>query len=105
MIFSFPLTLIARLFLIIIKVSLLKLFPLRPLSSSYSHKHIDALLGTNDFESIKLVEREQAASRHLMITLRLLQLRQRYAEAGPSVAEQALLDALFYSTSEDSQPW
>ena len=56
---------------------------------------IDALLSANDFESMKPAEREQAANRHLMLTLRILQLRQRYAEAKPSAGEQALLDALF----------
>lgn len=63
--------------------------------------HISALLGTNDFESMKLAEREQAASRHLMLILRLLQLRQQYAQASPSAGEQALLDALFHEVDED----
>ena len=62
---------------------------------------IDALLSTNDFELMKLAEREQAASRHLMLTLRILQLRQQYAEARPSAGEQALLDALFHQMDED----
>jgi hypothetical protein len=62
---------------------------------------ISALLGTNDFESMKPIEREQAASRHLMLTLRILQLRQQYAEAKPSAGEQALLDALFHGMNEE----
>ena len=62
---------------------------------------ISALLSTNDFELMKLSEREQAANRHLMLTLRLLQLRQQYAEASPSAGEQALLDALFHGMDED----
>lgn len=65
-------------------------------------ERISELLGTNDFESMKLAEREQAASRHLMLTLRLLQLRQQYAQASPSAGEQALLDALFRGMDEDS---
>jgi hypothetical protein len=62
---------------------------------------IDALLSTNDFDPMTQVEREQAASRHLMITLRILQLRQQYAQASPSAGEQALLDALFHEKDED----
>ena len=62
---------------------------------------ITVLLGTNNFESMKPIEREQAASRHLMLTLRILQLRQQYAQASPSAGEQALLDALFHGMDED----
>ena len=62
---------------------------------------ITALLGTVDFESMKPIEREQAASHYLMLTLRILQLRQRYADASPSPGEQALLDALFKGVNED----
>ena len=49
---------------------------------------------------MKPIEREQAASRHLTLTLRLLQLRQQYAQANPSAGEQALLDALFKGMDE-----
>jgi len=62
---------------------------------------ISALLSTVDFESMKPIEREQAASHYLVLTLRMLQLRQRYAEASPSAGEQALLDALFHEMSDE----
>src|SRR5712691_6080719 len=53
-----------------------------------------ALLSSNDPGLMKPHEREMAASRHLVLMLRLLQLRQQYAQAKPSSGEQALLDAL-----------
>ena len=63
-------------------------------------EHIIALLQGNDLEAMKPGEREQAASRHLAMLLRLLHLRQKFAQPEPSAGEQALLDALF--RSEDS---
>ena len=42
-------------------------------------RRIYALQDTNDLESIAPAEREQAASRYLMIWHHLLQLRQEYA--------------------------
>ena len=57
-------------------------------------ERIVTLLHDNDPEAMKPAEREQAVSRHLMMMLRLLQLRQKYAQANPSAAEQALLDAI-----------
>lgn len=62
---------------------------------------ICALLDTNDLEAMKAGEREQAANRHLVLLLRLLQLRQQYAEAVPTPGEQALLDALLGSMDEE----
>jgi hypothetical protein len=59
-----------------------------------------ALLSNNDPGSMKAHEREMAASRHLVLMLRLLQLRQQYAEAKPSAGEQALLDALLHGLEE-----
>ena len=44
-------------------------------------ERIYALLATNDPDSMQPAEREQAANRHLMFMLRLLQLRQQYAQA------------------------
>ena len=61
-------------------------------------ERIVALLHDNDPETLKPAEREQAASRHLMLLLRLLQLRQKFAQPDPSAGEQALLDALFRSS-------
>ena len=60
-----------------------------------------ALLGTNDLEAMKSGEREQAANRHLALLLRLLQLRQQYAEVAPTPGEQALLDAILRGLDED----
>jgi hypothetical protein len=57
-------------------------------------ERIVMLMHANDIESMKPGECEQAISRHLALLLRLLQLRQQYAEAVPSAGEQALLDAL-----------
>jgi hypothetical protein len=62
---------------------------------------IIALLNENKPQDLKPGEREQAASRHLMLMLRLLQLRRQYAEATPSPGEQALLDALFQGMDEE----
>jgi hypothetical protein len=60
-------------------------------------EHIVALLQGNDLQTMKPGEREQAASRHLTMLLRLLQCRWQLAQSArpaPSPAEQALLDAL-----------
>ena len=59
-------------------------------------ERIVALLRDNDLESMKPAEREQAVSRHLTMVLRLLQLRQEYAQPNPSAGEQALLDAILH---------
>ena len=59
-------------------------------------ERIVALLHDNDPESMKPAEREQAASRHLTMVLRLLQLRQKFAQPNPSAGEQALLDAILH---------
>lgn len=63
-------------------------------------ERIIALLQGNDLEKMKPGEREQAASRHLAMLLRLLQLRQKFAQPEPSPGEQAFLDALFKSVEE-----
>ncbi len=63
-------------------------------------ERIHALLCANDPESMRPAEREQAISRHLILVLRMLQLRQQYAEASPSPGEQALLDALLHGMDE-----
>ena len=61
---------------------------------------IVALLEATEPALLKPVEREAAASRHLLLVLRLLQFRQQYAEASPSAGEQALLDALWGEVDE-----
>ena len=63
-------------------------------------ERIVALLQGNDPETMKPSEREQAASRHLAMLLRLLQLRQKFAQPEPSPGEQALLDALLRGDDE-----
>ena len=63
-------------------------------------ERIVALLQGNDPETMKPSEREQAASRHLSMLLRLLQLREKFAQPAPSAGEQALLEALFRSDVE-----
>lgn len=61
---------------------------------------IYALLNENNPEQMKSSEREQAASRYLMLMIRLVQLRRQYAEAAPSAGEQALLDVLLRGMDE-----
>ncbi len=63
-------------------------------------ERIVALLQGNDPETLKPAEREQAASRHLAMLLRLLQLRQKFAQSEPSPGEQALLDAIWRREDE-----
>jgi hypothetical protein len=63
-------------------------------------ERIVALLRGNEPETLKPAEREQAASRHLAMLLRLLQLRQKFAQPEPSPGEQALLDALWRRDDE-----
>ncbi len=60
-----------------------------------------ALLDENKPVDLKPGEREQAASRHLMLMLRLLQVRRQYAEAAPTPGEQALLDALLHGMDDE----
>ena len=64
-------------------------------------ERIVLLMQVNDIEAMKPGECEQAISRHLALLLRLLQLRQQYAEAVPSAGEQALLDALMRGMDEE----
>jgi hypothetical protein len=63
-------------------------------------QRIQTLLRHNDPETMKPGEREQAISRHLMLTMRLLSLRQQYAKARASAEEQALMDALMQGLEE-----
>lgn len=59
------------------------------------------LLEATEPSLLKPNERETAASRHLLLVLRLLLIRQDYAEARPSAGEQALLDALLEGRDEE----
>ncbi len=63
-------------------------------------QRIQTLLRHNDPETMKPGEREQAVSRHLMLTMRLLSLRQQYTKARASAEEQALMDALMQGLEE-----
>ncbi len=63
-------------------------------------QRIQTLLKQNDPETMKPGEREQAVSRHLMLTMRLLSLRQQYTKARASAEEQALMDVLMQGLEE-----
>ena len=63
-------------------------------------ERIQTLLQQNDPETMKPGEREQAVSRHLMLTMRLLSLRQQYIKANTAADEQAMLDALMHGLQE-----
>ncbi len=74
-----------------------------------THKWLDALeqrvillMNANDLTELKPGEREQAITRHLMLMLRLLQLRQQHAHAATTPGEQALLDALLRGWDDES---
>lgn len=64
-------------------------------------ERIVALLHGNDPQSMKPAEREQAVSRHLSMLLRVLQLRQKFAQPETSAGEQALLDSIFRGANEE----
>ncbi len=73
-----------------------------------THKWLDALeqrvillMNANDLTEMKPGECEQAISRHLMLMLRLLQLRQQHAQAAATPGEQALLDAILRGLDDD----
>ena len=57
-------------------------------------QRIVALLQAHDPEAMKPGECEQAISRHLVLMIRLLQLRQQYVQVRASASDQALFDAL-----------
>ncbi|SRR6266487_4127206 len=63
-------------------------------------RRIYALQDTNDLESIAPAEREQAASRYLMIYHHLLQLRQEYAISSADEDNPAIIRALIRGTEE-----
>ena len=55
------------------------------------------LLQAHDPEAMKPGECEQAISRHLVLMVRLLQLRQQYVQARSSASNQEALDAFLRS--------
>ena len=57
-------------------------------------KRIIELLEATEPALLKPGEREQAASRHLLLVLRLLQFRQQHTEISSPANDQALLDAI-----------
>ena len=59
-----------------------------------------ALLDMNDPELMTPAQREQAASRYLMILCHFLQLHQKYAESIEEEDKEARLDALMRGTEE-----
>lgn len=65
-------------------------------------ERIILLMNANDIDAMKPGECEQAISRHLTLLLRMLQVRQQFAEAVPSAGEQALLDALLRGMDEEA---
>lgn len=62
---------------------------------------ITALLRTHDPQAMKPGECEQAISRHLVLMLRLLQLRQQYAKVQSSSNEQVFLDAFMHGLDNE----
>jgi hypothetical protein len=64
-------------------------------------ERISALLQANDPQTLKPGEREQAVNRHLVLMLRLLQLRQQYAGKDQSDDKQAaMLEAILHRMDE-----
>ena len=59
-----------------------------------------ALLDTNDPELMTPAQREQAASRYLMILCHFLQLHQKFAASIEDEDNPALIDALTWGTRE-----
>lgn len=67
-------------------------------------ERIFALLAKNDPGSMKPAEREQAASRYLMLMPRLLQLRQQYAQATSTERAQAEYEEILQALRSPSEP-
>ncbi len=66
-------------------------------------ERIVLLLHVHEPQELKASECEMAISRHLVLLLRLLHLRQQNATIAPSPGEQALLDALLRGIDEDER--
>jgi len=63
-------------------------------------ERVMSLLQAHEPEALKPGECEQAISRHLILMLRLLQLRQQYVQKRTSKSEQGALDAFLRSLEE-----
>jgi hypothetical protein len=64
-------------------------------------ERISDLLQTSDPHTLKPGEREQAVNRHLVLVLRLLQLRQQYAGEDQSDDKQAaMLEEILHGMNE-----
>jgi hypothetical protein len=63
-------------------------------------EHIDALHERPESSNMKPGECEQALDRHIVLTLRLLQMRQQFAEAEQKADGQQALDEMFAGDGE-----
>ncbi len=66
-------------------------------------ERIVLLLHAHEPQELKASECEQAITRHLVLLLRLMHLRQQHAASIPTPGEQALLDALLRGIDEDER--
>ena len=64
-------------------------------------ERIQALLQDNDPATMKAIEREQAANRHLMLMMRLFALREQYTKAKAAAEGKTRLDALLYTSDDE----
>lgn len=64
---------------------------------SVLEQRVMLLVQTHDPEAMKPGECEQAISRHLVLMVRLLQLRQQYVQARSSTSNHEALDAFLRS--------
>ena len=62
--------------------------------------HIHALHETPESKNMKPGECEQAIDRHIVLTLRILQMRQQFAQAEQKADGQHVLDDMFSSAGE-----
>ena len=63
-------------------------------------EHIDALHEVPEDKNMKPNECEQELDRHIVLTLRILQMRQQFAQAERKADDQHLLDDLLAGTGE-----
>ena len=64
-------------------------------------QRITTLLHAHDPQALKPGECEQAISRHLVLMLRLLQLRQQYVKVQSLSSEQIALDAFMHELDDE----
>ncbi len=65
-------------------------------------EHIDALHETPEKKNMRSGECEQAIDRHIVLTLRILQVRQQFAQAEQKAEEQHLLDDMLAAGGDAS---